>query len=122
MITAKGHSSSSAAMLDRLGNDAMSTDESSCDESGGKRYRIRVKDWRSIALRAWLKSLDVPKISRGRLGRKRYRVPSSTTSSRRPPKMLPRAAYDREWLGTLTSDAQNDLQIDESDTFDFDTS
>ena len=121
MVTAKNHSSSSAAMLGRLGKDAMSTDESSCDESGGKRYRIRVKDWRSIALRAWLKSLDVPKISRGGMGRKRYRVPSSTTSSRQPPKTLPRAAYDRGWLGTLTSDAQNDLQIDELDIYDFNT-
>ena len=119
MVIAKDHAPTSAAMLERLGNDAMSTDESSCDEGGGKRYRIKAKNWRSPALRAWLKSLDIPKISRGK--RKRYRIPSSTTSSRQPPRTLPRAAYDREWLGTLTSDAKNDLQIDDLDTYDFNT-
>ena len=105
-------------MIERFGIDGMSTDESSCDEDGGKRYKIRIKSWRSTAANAWIRGLLPGTHTMSGSGRPgRYRFLFHIESQRPPPKGLPRAAYNRAWLSGASEYTKGALQIDEENTF-----
>ncbi|KAK7682692.1 hypothetical protein QCA50_014075 [Cerrena zonata] len=105
-------------MLDRLGRDSMSSDESDVDENGIKFNRTLLKPWRSTAVSTWLRKFDPPVEdkghSRGRPPRRRCRSTKVGCLSA-PVKKLPRNAYDPTWLMELGNHERLRLSIEDKD-------
>ncbi|KAK7686692.1 hypothetical protein QCA50_010292 [Cerrena zonata] len=107
-------------MLDRLGRDGMSSDESDTDERGTKFGRVLVKPWRATSVGLWLQKLDQPingERRRGRPPRPRVRSGKINYLSR-PVKKLPCNAYHPEWIQGLSNHQQSSLSMD-NNVFDF---
>ncbi|KAH7908028.1 hypothetical protein BJ138DRAFT_974978, partial [Hygrophoropsis aurantiaca] len=110
-----------ASMVEQLGRDGMSSDESDHGSRGSEAvYVISSKEWRSNAVTDWLRTLDALHI------RLRYngtwqasqgawphcRTPSlRKISSKREVKALPRDFYSSNWLKSRTKFRRNELHV-----------
>lgn len=107
-------------MLQLLGADAMSSDESST-ENGDAVYLVLKRSWRSPILDAWLRVFDClyRRMRRHPLGgttqgaQVHARKLCQKVDDRRDPKSgLPVNAYSAKWLATLTQYDRARLEID----------
>ena len=101
-------------MLERLGVDGMSSDETTEDEDGTKQSRVLVKDWRSLELTHWLRQFDTIPENEGSRGRQpRFRFYSNKTQcNTKPKKGLPCNAYNTSWKDGLPAYEKAELSID----------
>lgn len=97
-------------VIERLGVDGMSSDESDIDESTARPvFRVKVMTWRRD-IEAYLKIVDEqrndPEIFKpqGSLGEVRHRSAYNNRSSRRPVSGLPRAFYDDTWFESMSEE------------------
>lgn len=109
-------------LLELLGRDAMSSEESIDGEQGVKQTRVLVKDWRSYSLVGWLRDLHGiwERLCMGRGADKgvksRHRSYTSIVQRRSKPRPgLPRNAYSEQWLEGLSEYERNELRIDEKE-------
>lgn len=104
-------------MLQRLGADSMSSDESTDGEDGNKQSRVLVKDWRSMGLIRWLHQLDVdPADVKGQGPKPRFRFYTEKVQrNTKPKKGLPRDAYSATWLELLSEFERMELAVDEKE-------
>ncbi|KAH7903637.1 hypothetical protein BJ138DRAFT_1020316 [Hygrophoropsis aurantiaca] len=108
------------AMVERLGRNGMSSDESDHGARGGDpTYNIVNKEWRANAVTDWLRTLDALHL------RLRYkgaweasagawphcRSPSFKASSKPAIKGLPRDFYDLNWLNSRTQFRREELCV-----------
>ncbi|EIW54269.1 uncharacterized protein TRAVEDRAFT_132465 [Trametes versicolor FP-101664 SS1] len=110
-------------MLEQLGVDGMSSDESD-SQNGVKYYRILRKSWRPERVTLWVRGFDAveaisrPSNARGNQPRKRMQS-TKVDDSRDAVKGLPRNAYDATWYAKLGDFAREDLCRSE-ETYSFD--
>ncbi|KAF9500278.1 hypothetical protein BDN71DRAFT_1355543, partial [Pleurotus eryngii] len=115
-------------MLERLGVQGMSSDESD-HESGLSQYRILLPKWRNPQLAAWLRVFDaIHRKSRfqsdqtraGRGARPRLRVVGQTWStSESYVSQLPLNAYNPNWLARLNIIEKEDVDAQGDEHYDF---
>ncbi|OSC96551.1 hypothetical protein PYCCODRAFT_1378950 [Trametes coccinea BRFM310] len=109
------------AMLERLGVNGMSSDES-CVENDVVHYEILVKRWRHPALTSWLRTFDAVyrklrfsetnRTTRGAPVHWRQ-VTTRVDNSRAAVHGLPKNAYNPDWLTTLQDMDLEDLAMEE---------
>ncbi|EDR13086.1 uncharacterized protein LACBIDRAFT_322527 [Laccaria bicolor S238N-H82] len=109
-------------ILQRLGVDGMSTDESDHEliGTGIPQFRIRKKGWRDERLGVWLRKFDAlhrfrrfaPIRRAGPGAQPRIRLISNVSSTRPPVPGLPFNAYNANWLQHLPSWGATDLEVD----------
>ncbi|KAI9062651.1 hypothetical protein FKP32DRAFT_1612425 [Trametes sanguinea] len=113
-------------MIERLGVNGMSSDESSV-ENDVVHYEILVKKWRHPALTPWLRTFDAVyrrlrfsetnRTTRGAPVHWRQ-VTTRVDNTRAAVHGLPKNAYNPDWLSNLQDMDKEDLAIDE-DTYSF---
>jgi len=97
-------------MVQHLGRDGMSSDESDVDEHDRPVYYVRTCPYRSSRLQARLDIIDHEANHTNGYGnqppgnpqRVRIRPAEPDESTRRPPVKLPKNFYDRRWLSALS--------------------
>jgi hypothetical protein len=102
-------------MLELLGVEGMSSDESDYDADGLKQFKILVKPWRAAELTPWLRVFDAihreqasNPVCKG--GTPRLRVIHTDQSQVFiPVRRLPINCYSQTWYKRLTTIAQEDL-------------
>ncbi|KAI0367548.1 hypothetical protein BV20DRAFT_1037610 [Pilatotrama ljubarskyi] len=111
-------------MLEQLGIDGMSSDESDEDSNGCKLFRILAKSWRPDRVTAWLRGFDAvdaltrdAQSSRGNQPRRRA-VSSKVDDSRAAVKGLPKNAYNPVWYAKL-GDFVREALCRSEDTYSF---
>lgn len=116
-----------AKVLDTLGNDGMSSDESGCESSqDGSRRRVFKKKtlpWRRN-IDNIIRALNVARAGiedvvggHGATPAERSRHPATAASTRAPPIKLPRAFYDDLWYEALHVSARAELDALPADSF-----
>lgn len=91
-------------MLERLGSDGMSSDESAVEDNIEIVYRVKRLPWRR-SIEKELDLIDAQRIRQpnpfGKQGSKpvrRFRHPAYPASTRKAVEGLPKAFYDEQWL------------------------
>jgi len=104
-------------LVDRLGIDGMSSDESEPDDDRGRSYRAKRRTWRSKALEKYLRRIDKDYNSTNAYGNARAgtnpRVrnrPACTDSAGEAVRGLPRNFYDPNWFRKLSLWDRKDLE------------
>ncbi len=86
-------------VLDMLGPDGMSSDESDVDDLGHK-FCAHDMRWRNGQLTDYFKIIDDLKRAQTRGAKKTSRHYNNRTSMRGHVDLLPRALYDKDWLAS----------------------
>ena len=105
-------------LLEHLGKDGMSSEESAMEEDGTQVYRVKKIPWRrneaSRALRMIDKTPTVGTGFRSKQGNKpgtRLYNPDAGDSRRPAPAGRPRAIYNEEWLGKQSASDLQGLEV-----------
>lgn len=96
----------------------LAVDGQSSDESDGESHVVKVQEWRSSAVKAFLRYIDSNRSSTGSYGnpiaggrpRNRHRPHYAPTSARTALAALPRNFYDDVWYDSLTEMQQDKLK------------
>ncbi|KAI0054700.1 hypothetical protein BV25DRAFT_1816684 [Artomyces pyxidatus] len=109
-------------MLQRLGPNGMSSDETDYEQHG--QYRMLKKTWRSLKLTNWLHGWDqlhrsyrtgvVGPVTRGNQPRWRF-ISNKVDDTRAPVTRLPRDAYSADWVAHLDDFTKNSIQAEDKD-------
>lgn len=109
-------------VVETLGLDGMSSDESEPEENGTRRpykkVRVKTRVWRSKTLESYLKLIDRERNFKNALGNDpagtkptiRVRPAHNFSSTRFIPPHLPRNFYDNDWYNGLTAKLRAALQ------------
>jgi len=111
------------SLVDTLGVDGMSSDESEVDEGGQRAYRVKRRIWRSKALEKYLRRIDkdynrTNAYGNGRAGKppRVRKRPAYNDSAAEAIRGLPANFYDPNWLRKLGSWEKQDLETAPSKT------
>jgi hypothetical protein len=108
---------SNHTLLDTLGPEGMSSDESEVDDAGNRTYRVKIMDWRNRDIVRKVVEIDKDRNTTNAYGntragnppRLRKRWEDGRKTSRKAPPHLPINFYNAQWYASLKPGQKREL-------------